>query len=439
MNTKWRSPGSHPVRAVRNKASSGVQLFLAILLLLVSCTPNESAHQHDTYTCPMHPTVIADRPGVCPVCQMDLVRKARPGEEVDITEDVARLLGSPNESVIASVRAIRPHYKSMAGSVRAQGIVTYDRRNLYTIPARTGGRIERLFLKYAYQRVVKGEKVAEIYSPEMNTAARELLFILENDSNNEALIASASVKLRLLGLSDAQISRMMNEKKIDNTVAVYSPYSGYVIADETRILNAVGGSAAGGSNGMNSMTTPAVQQQKTNDQLNSTLLKAGDYVSAGQTLFRIVDDQALRIDLDVPASHSGTIAQGDTITLDLGKGPTLAVVDLVQPFFNEDENFVKLRVYTHRTEGLQVGELLTATISSRGNESLWVPRESVIDLGLEKIVFVKERNAFKPRKVSTGITSKGEVELTGGLASSEEIAANAQFLVDSESFVKTID
>jgi multidrug efflux pump subunit AcrA (membrane-fusion protein) len=439
MEHNWKLYHGHPVSAARTVTLSGVQRFLVILLLLLSCTPNDTAHQHDTYTCPMHPTVVADRPGTCPVCQMDLVRKARPGEEVAITEDVAMLLNSPNESVIASVRTIRPQYQSMAGSVHAQGIVTYDSRHLYTIPVRTGGRIERLFLKYAYQRVAKGEKVAEIYSPELNTAARELVYILENDAKNDALITSTSTKLRLLGLSDAQIKRIIDEKKVDNTISIYSPYSGYVITDEATTPTQVSRSVAGVAAGMDGMATSAGKNAITDNQPTATLLKEGDYVSAGQTLFRIVDDQALRIDLDVPASRSAAIAQGDTLMLDAGKETTEAVVDLVQPFFNEGENFVRLRIYTHKTKSLHIGQLLTASITPRGTASLWVPRESVIDLGLDKIVFVKERNAFKPRKVSTGTTSDGQVEITGGLASSEEIAANAQFLVDSESFVKTIN
>jgi hypothetical protein len=86
----------------------------------------------------MHPTVISDRPGTCPVCGMDLVRKARAGEAVKITEDLSKLLKSPNETVVASINTIKGQYKSVPVSVQAQGVVTYDTRNIYTIPARLG-------------------------------------------------------------------------------------------------------------------------------------------------------------------------------------------------------------------------------------------------------------------------------------------------------------
>src|SRR5687768_13897314 len=79
-------------------------VILFVFALAAACSNKEEAHEHDTYTCPMHPTVISDRPGSCPVCGMDLVRKARAGEEIKITEDLAKLLKSPNETVVASIR-----------------------------------------------------------------------------------------------------------------------------------------------------------------------------------------------------------------------------------------------------------------------------------------------------------------------------------------------
>src|SRR6188474_1306699 len=151
-------------RNLKNKVAA---MFLT-LLLLVACNKSGDHTEHaDTYTCPMHPTVISDKPGTCPVCGMDLVRKAREGEEVTITEDLAKLIKSPNEVVASSINTIRPTYKPMDSNIDALGIVTYDSRNVYTIPARVGGRLEKVYLKYPFQKVSKGQKVAEVYSPEL--------------------------------------------------------------------------------------------------------------------------------------------------------------------------------------------------------------------------------------------------------------------------------
>ena len=154
------------------ESSSTLFTFLPWILMLIACTNPDTAHEHDTYTCPMHPTVISDRPGTCPVCGMDLVRKYRPGEEVEITEDLSRLIKSPNETVVSSIRSVRGKYKSIPVVVPAQGVVTYDTRNIFTISARVSGRLENVYLKYTFQKINKGDKVAEIYSPELIAAQR---------------------------------------------------------------------------------------------------------------------------------------------------------------------------------------------------------------------------------------------------------------------------
>ena len=164
----------------RNWRNNIFTVFLLITALMFSCNDHKHAEQADTYTCPMHPTVISDKQGVCPVCGMDLVRKAREGEEVKITEELAKLIKSPNEVVASGIKTIKPSYKTMQGSIEALGIVTYDSRNVYNIPAKVGGRLEKVFLKYPFQKVTKGQKIAEVYSPELMTVQREFLFVLQN-------------------------------------------------------------------------------------------------------------------------------------------------------------------------------------------------------------------------------------------------------------------
>jgi Cu(I)/Ag(I) efflux system membrane fusion protein len=165
---------------------------------------------------------------------MDLVRKARPGEEVEITEDLARLIKSPNEVVVASIKTVKAEYKSLPATVQAQGVVTYDTRYVYNIPARIGGRLEKVYLKYAFQPVRKGQKVADIYSPELLTAQRELLYLTENDKDNEELIRSAKSKLLLLGASEKQVEEIIARKEAVYTFSIFSGYDGYVISENQR-------------------------------------------------------------------------------------------------------------------------------------------------------------------------------------------------------------
>lgn len=431
----------------RNLNYNWVIYPLVIILILASCGHDGDHAEHaDTYTCPMHPTVISDRPGTCPVCGMDLVRKARAGEQVEITEDLAKLLKSPNETVVASIKTIKGQYKSVSVSVQAQGVVTYDTRNIYTIPARVGGRLEKIYLKYEFQPVSKGQKIAEVYSPELITAQRELLFLLENDSEKEPLINGAKKKLELLGLSNTQINDLVKRKETTNTFSVYSPYSGYLITDpptapSTSVAMPSAGPARGGmADGMgassSSTATPTTPMQSSS---SGSLIREGDYVAAGQNLFTVVNSSALRIELDLPGAYSGAVKEGSKVQLNFGNGEDVAAsVDFVQPFFTEGQNFLKIRVYTSKTEGLHIGHLVSARINLDSTEGLWVPKEAVLDLGVQKVVFLKDRGVLKPKQVTTGVSADGMIEIKSGLASSEEIAVNAQYLVDSESFIKPV-
>lgn len=423
-----------------------ISIFI-LIFILAACTREESAHEQESYTCPMHPTVVSDRPGTCPVCGMDLVRKAREGEEVKITEDLSKLLKSPNEVIVASVKTIKGEYKSVPVRVQAQGVVTYDTRNIFSIPARVGGRLEKVSLKYTFQEISKGQKIAEIYSPELITAQRELLFLLEHDAQNEALIKGAIRKLEFLGMSTNQINALASRKAASNTISVYSPYSGYVITGQekpstsTATSAVASGRSAGMTDGMGkNPSRPAPTQPPMQAAPTGSLVREGEYVTAGQTLFTVVNNKALRIELDLPGSYSGSVKQGSKVELSFGSEHVdTATVDFVQPFFGDGRDFLKIRVYTNETEGLHIGHLVNATIHLNATEALWVPQEAVLVLGIQRVVFIKDRGVFKPKEITTGLSTDGMIEIKSGLASSDEIAANAHFLVDSESFIKPVE
>ena len=408
-----------------------LKAFLLLAFAIASCNSNKHAEHADTYTCPMHPTVISDKPGVCPVCGMDLVRKAREGEEVKITEDLAKLIKSPNEVVASSIKTIKPTYKAMDASIVALGVVTYDSRNVYTVPARIGGRLEKVYLKYPFQKVSKGQKIAEIYSPELITAQREFLYLVENDRGNTDLINGSKNKLLLLGFSSAQIDELIRRKEPSETFSIYSAYDGYVIKDDQRAPSSVAK--------MNTMAGAGTVASADPGSANSgELIRAGSYVSSGQTIFKIVNTSALFVELSLPVSEAGAVKTNDEISLDMGNGILeKKTIGLVSPLFERGEEFVKLRVYIKRPENIQIGRLVKATLTVHSPETLWVPKEAVVDLGLDHVVFVRDREVFKSKKVSIGMTSDGWIEIKAGLASSDELAGNAQYLVDSESFIKS--
>jgi multidrug efflux pump subunit AcrA (membrane-fusion protein) len=389
----------------------------------------------------MHPTVQSGEPGICPVCTMNLVRKDHSDKEVEFTQDIANLAKSSNESVAALVKTIKAEQKKFGMAIQAQGVVTYDSKNLYAITSRVGGRLEKVYLKYAFQKVTRGQKIADIYSPELTTAQRELLFLLELDSQNSGLIALAKERLSLLGISSMQLKELIKRREIKNTFTVYSSIDGYIITDQEQTPAAMftpGGFvlSAGEMDVMNSSgLTPTDNSEKISPR---PFVTEGNYITPGETLFMIVNANALRVELNLPALHGATLKNGDAVELNMGDGNRqTATIDFIQPFFNEAEEFVKVRAYISDTDNLQIGQFMNAVIKLDTVEGLWVPREAVLDLGLEKVMFMKESGIFKPVKITTGMQTAGWIEIRHGLSSSDEIASNAHFLVDSEGFVKT--
>ncbi|QHL87962.1 hypothetical protein GU926_11180 [Nibribacter ruber] len=217
----------------------------------------EAAHAME-YTCPMHPQIVQDKPGSCPICGMDLVAKQPANAPANTTStDLDYLLQPSNQAVVSSVQTTHPMQKPLEQEITMSGVVTYDTRRQYIIPARFAGRIEKLYVQFNYQPVRKGQKLYDIYSPELVTAQKELLYLLKNDPGNTSLIGGARQKLRLLGATEGQINQLARTGRESYTFSVFSPYSGYVLdpaVTATPTVAPAAASAAGGSeDGMGGM------------------------------------------------------------------------------------------------------------------------------------------------------------------------------------------
>lgn len=401
-----------------------LSIFYLLVVLLTACASKNEQVEADTYTCPMHPTVISDKQGVCPVCNMDLVRKARPGEEVEITEDLARLIKSPNTSVVTSIRTVKGDYKSMPVAIEGTGVVTYDTRQLITIPARIGGRLEHVFLKYPFQPVRQGQKIATVYSPDLVTAQQELLYLMKQDPDNTLLMEAAKNKLRLLGVSEGQLNELMATHIVQYQYTLFSTQAGYLITE----TQPAPGAPLPTSTGMGMATSVApVTSMK-------TLVREGDYVTAGQPLFKVINTTAVRIELNLSPEQGRWLHLQQEVELSINQSVTKGRIDFIQPFYNNNEEFIKVWMYVRNLD-LKIGTLVTAQWTVPSAEALWVPRLAVVDLGNQSVVFVKERGAFVPRVVTVNARTNDSLDVQG-LSSSDEIAADAHYLVDSEGFVR---
>jgi len=418
-------------------AMMGITVLL-FMLFLSACKRDTASR--DVYTCPMHPTVISDKPGACPICNMELVKRVS-GTEVVIDEELAAATESPNEHVLSSIKTVRGNFTALAVEITRTGIVTYDARNRSTVSARVAGRLEKLYVRYLYQPVRKGEKIADIYSPDLAAAQRELLYLLRTDSGNDVLANATKQRLRNLGMTDQQLNQVMTSGEPQYAVSVYSPAGGIVVQRggqapiapaETAVPT---GDMATSSESMEAgSSTSATANVATNAGVKD-LLREGTYVTAGQPLFDVVNFSSLLLEINVPATTAGNVRKGDTLHVVAGGNNLETTVDLIQPFAQAGDEFIKLRSYVRESRLLTIGQLITATLRLPPAEGLWVPASSVYDLGTRKIVFLKHGGQFTPTEVVTGLATADQVMVISGVASGDELATHAQFLVDHEGFI----
>jgi Cu(I)/Ag(I) efflux system membrane fusion protein len=416
--------------------------------------PNHAA-TGDLFTCPMHPQIIRDKAGDCPICGMTLVKKPKAGgPQAPASSGLQNLLRSPDATVVSTQATVHPTTGAPDLTLTLTGRVEYDTRRTEAIAARFGGRIEKLLIRYNYQPVTKGQKLLEIYSPQLVTAQQELIFILTNDAQNQTLLRGARQKLRLLGLTDAQINRTAATRQPEYKLALYSPYTGYVVEQPAQPdpggmpppppAPAGGGMSGGGDpmgggppagGGMSSSPAPSAPSEV------GLTLTEGAYVNAGQTLFRVVNTKQIWGVFEPRPDELAALQVGQAIRVLPENNAAQALtarIDLVEPFFREGANTGAVRVHLPNPGGrLRSGTLLTGTVRVPATGGLWLPRAAVVDLGNRQVAFVRRGGAFQAVSVQTGQRSADRVQILQGLREQDAVATNGQFLVDSEGFVQT--
>ncbi|MEO7991611.1 MAG: efflux RND transporter periplasmic adaptor subunit [Chryseolinea sp.] len=423
-----------------NRLFSVYCLLSIVSILALSGCSNRNDHAHaQEYICPMHPTVLQDKPGQCPVCGMDLVLKGKVGDEVKITSELNYLLKPTNVSVVGSIKVITPILKSASINTETSGVITYDTRRITVVPIRIGGRIEKLIIKYNFQPIRKGEKILEIYSPELLTAQRDLLYLQKSDAENVQLIESAKEKLKLMGATDQQIAQISSSKKEIYSFPVYSSVNGYIM-EESALRASIPSTASSFPASSDMNAEPTMKAPSSNSPIQSEIqTREGMYVTSGQTIFNVVNTEQVWAEFNVRQEDAKEIKVKDSISLsfDPSQKEIQSTISFMQPFYQEGETFLKVRVYLSNPQHVyQIGQLVKGQLKTESGKSLWIPIRASMDLGTQKIVFTKRNGTYRPQSIISGQTSGDWIEVVSGITEQDSIAYDAQFLMDSEGFIK---
>ena len=326
------------------------------------------------------------------------------------TEPGATVQLDTDEINAAGVQLAKVTMARIITTVEAVGRVEPPEAQLATVPARVGGRIDRLYVQFTGETIIPGQAVAEIYSPDLVASAEEYRLALQNrdrmgsSSEKEArenandLVQASRRRLELWGVSDKQIEAA-GTGAAGLHVTIYAPSGGSVV--ERKVTR-------------------------------------GQYVNAGDALFTVADLSTVWVKADVyefqlPQVRSGQIVE---VTSDALPDKVLhGRVDFIEPEANAQTRTIPVHVHVPNPGmRLRPGMYIRAKFISPGErDGVVVPRSAVLDTGTRKLVYVAEADGiFEAREIQTGPPSEERYPVLAGLKPGEEVVTNGNFLIDSQ-------
>ncbi len=354
------------------------------------------------YTCPMHPSVEQLVPGTCPICGMDLtpVTKADLREGTVVVDEVRRQQ--------IGVRTGQVEMQPLVLEIRAVGRVQYDETRLSDVNLRMSGWVQRLLVEETGQRVKKGQVLFTLYSPELYAAQVELLSALRERKDGSVtvladLAGASKQRLRLLGMSDGQIRRLIQRGKPWEHMPIAAPASGYVI---------------------------------------DKAVVEGAHIEAGTRVYRIADLSRVWIDADVYEADLPYLKPGQAVRVDLPyvqKESFEGRLDYIYPTLNEKTRTARVRIVLPNQDlQLKPDMYANVVLDVDLGERLAVPDSAVVYTGPRRLVFVDlGEGRLRPTEVKLGVHAGGFYEIVEGLKEGDRVVTSGNFLIAAESRIRS--
>jgi multidrug efflux pump subunit AcrA (membrane-fusion protein) len=345
------------------------------------------------YTCAMHPFIVMDHPGKCPICAMDL-------EPLDMSKYTGQVALDPVVSQEMGVRVAEVTSGPLTREIRTVGSVDYDETAVRDITTKVSGWIEKLYVNSTGQPVKKGQPLFELFSPELYTAQTDYLLAMKDTADARA-VQDVRTRLKFFDISDEQIAALAKSGKPTKTLTILSPFDGLVV-----VKNAVEGMKF----------EPGVQ------------------------LYRIADLSEVWVMATLYEYQLPYVRVGQNAVMSLPYIPNVnfhGKIAYIYPYLNSELRQVKVRL-EFANPGLVLKPGMFANVvldSTLARDRVLVPREAVIDTGTRQVALVSlGQGRFESRPVELGAEAgDGQVEVVSGLRPGEHIVVSAQFLLDSES------
>jgi Cu(I)/Ag(I) efflux system membrane fusion protein len=351
-------------------------------------------HMDPKYVCPMHPQIIKDEEGSCPICGMDLVPKMidpNTGKHpaVSVKGEIIQSMGLRTEAV---------RKDTLWRFIRTVGRVDYNETKLIHLHPRAPGWMESLMIRSEGERVREGDRLGTFYSPEILSAQVDFFVALEQSDSGR--IEKARNRLRILGIDDATIRELEKSRETQNALPVHAPGDGVV-----------------------------------------TMLGAreGMYLKPDMEMMTIADLSSVWVMVDVYEHQIGWLSEGLSAEISVPAWPGKSwegKVDYIYPELDMKSRTLRVRLEFPNPD-MTLKPNMFAEVKIYGGpqrDTLLIPAEALIRTGeRDTVVTSLGDGRFQPVDVVAGVRSNGKVEILSGLNEGDEIVTSGQFLIDSES------
>jgi len=370
----------------------------------------------ELWTCPIHPGILEPEAGSCPICGTDLVPAETP--EKPETAGVQRrpvVRIDPAALQAMNVETTTAERRDIARPIRSVGYLEYDQDRMVSVTTKYSGWVEKVYVNYVGEEVLRGQPLFEVYSPELVQTQQELLSALDfarrmetapEDTRRRArsLVEAAKTRLSYWDISPEQIEELIETGEVFRTLEVVAPAGGQVM----KRLEGFEGTAI----------KPGMEAYHIAD------------LSQLWLAVEVFEDQVAWIDRGTPAEVTFTYFPGETFR---------GAVRFVEPEFSERTRTLKVKIAMPNPEGrLRSGMFATVVFRPEAvKDALAVPSQAVLRTGTRNVVVVDLGDGrFAPREVVLGHEGEGFVEVRSGLEAGQRVVVSSQFLIDSESSLR---
>ena len=384
-----------------------VSLILISLGYLVFTLPSCKDPEHDKttkagkYTCPMHPQIVNNGPGSCAICKMDLVPLNSSGGKNELSL-------SDSQIQMANVQTVKISSSSFSTSKVLNGRLVVNPERSALVSSRYSGRVEKLYVREIGGKIKKGQALFQVYSEELQTLQQDYLLQLKqvaafpNEKIYGSMREAAKNKLRLFGVSDAQIRSLDQGAKTSSLLTVFSNASGTVT------------------------------------ELN---IAEGQYVAEGTQVLKLENFDQLWLEMDVYPNEIPGLTIGMKVKASINgisENEQTLQIDFISPQLDPFTQILKVRAPIQNSGNLQAGMQATVFLPvSEISDAMSLPLDAVVRDEKGAHVWIKtSKNTFSPRMVKTGEESADQIIILSGLEAVKEVVISGTYLLSSEFILK---